>query len=174
MSIQKISAAEAWCKIQQGAKLIDIRNCDEYAREHIEEAQLVPLGEIEGSALADADTECIIFHCKSGMRTQTNAELLARAAGNCSAYTIDGGIEAWKKVGLPVITDRKQPLELMRQVQIAAGSLVLVGILGGILVSPYFYGLSAFVGAGLIFAGISGFCGMAHLLKRMPWNRAMR
>jgi predicted branched-subunit amino acid permease len=59
----------------------------------------------------------------------------------------------------------------MRQVQIGAGSLVLIGIILGTLVAPGFYALSAFVGAGLVFAGTTGFCGMAHLLARMPWNR---
>jgi predicted branched-subunit amino acid permease len=62
----------------------------------------------------------------------------------------------------------------MRQVQIAAGSLVVIGVLLGALVHPGFYALSAFVGAGLVFAGVSGFCGMARLLVLMPWNRALR
>jgi rhodanese-related sulfurtransferase len=73
--------------------------------------------------------------------------------------------------GLPVALDRSQPIDIIRQVQIAAGSLVLMGILLGTFVAPGFYALSAFVGAGLMFAGISGFCGMAHLLALMPWNR---
>jgi hypothetical protein len=72
---------------------------------------------------------------------------------------------------LPVALDRSQPIDIIRQVQIAAGSLVLMGILLGTLLAPGFYALSAFVGAGLMFAGISGFCGMAHLLTLMPWNR---
>jgi rhodanese-related sulfurtransferase len=70
-----------------------------------------------------------------------------------------------------VIADRKAPLPIMRQVQIAAGSLVLLGLVLAVLVSPWFMALSAFVGAGLIVAGISGFCGMANLLLHMPWNR---
>src|SRR5690606_5318800 len=66
-----------------------------------------------------------------------------------------------------------QPLELQRQVMIAAGSLVLLGVLLGYALSPWLFLLSGFVGAGLIFAGISGFCGMALLLQRMPWNRRL-
>ena len=59
----------------------------------------------------------------------------------------------------------------MRQVQIAAGALALLGVLLGALVAPAFFGIAAFVGAGLVLAGVSGFCGMAHLLAAMPWNR---
>ena len=67
--------------------------------------------------------------------------------------------------------DRAQPLEIMRQVQIAAGMLVLAGVLLGVFVAPAFLGLSAFVGAGLLVAGVTGWCGMANLLRIMPWNR---
>ncbi|WP_370515216.1 DUF2892 domain-containing protein [Erythrobacter sp. THAF29] len=59
----------------------------------------------------------------------------------------------------------------MRQVQIAAGILILVGVVLGTLTSPLWYGLSGFVGAGLLFAGVTGWCGMANLLSLMPWNR---
>ena len=112
----------------------------------------------------------MIFHCKSGMRTAGNAQRLA-AAADCQTYILDGGIDAWKKAGLPVAIDARQPIEIMRQVQITAGGLVLLGVVLGTWVAPGFYGLSAFVGAGLIFAGISGWCGMAKLLAFMPWNR---
>ena len=88
------------------------------------------------------------------------------------AYQLEGGLQAWKRAGLPVIADRKAPLPIMRQVQIVAGSLVLLGIVLAVLVSPWFMALSAFVGAGLIVAGITGFCGMANLLLHMPWNRS--
>ena len=84
---------------------------------------------------------------------------------------LEGGLDAWKKAGLPVSLDRSQPIDIMRQVQIAAGSLVLLGVVLGAFVSPNFYALSGFVGAGLTFAGISGFCGMARVLGAMPWNQ---
>ena len=70
--------------------------------------------------------------------------------------------------------DQKAPLEMMRQVQITAGLLVLIGVLLGYIVHPGFFGLSAFVGAGLTFAGTTGFCGMARLLQAAPWNRPVR
>jgi hypothetical protein len=85
----------------------------------------------------------------SGARTAGYADRLSAKAGLCEAYTIEGGLDAWKRAGLPVTADRRQPLELARQVQIAAGSLVVLGVLLGSLVSPWLYALSGFVGAGL-------------------------
>ena len=87
-------------------------------------------------------------------------------------FLLEGGLNAWKSAGLPTQIDRSKPIELQRQVQIAAGSLVLIGVALALTVSPAFIALSAFVGAGLTFAGISGWCGMAKLLGVMPWNKA--
>jgi rhodanese-related sulfurtransferase len=86
-------------------------------------------------------------------------------------YILEGGIDAWKKAGLPVALDRKAPLPTMRQVQIVAGSLVALGTVLGATVAPAFYALSAFVGIGLVFAGVTGICGMERILALMPWNR---
>ncbi|HUH87492.1 MAG TPA: rhodanese family protein, partial [Pusillimonas sp.] len=86
-------------------------------------------------------------------------------------YVLEGGLDAWKKAGLPVVVDTSQPLELQRQVQIAAGSMIVLGTVLGATVSPWFYLLAGFVGAGLVFAGVSGFCGLARVLMKMPWNR---
>lgn len=87
------------------------------------------------------------------------------------AYVLDGGVDAWIAAGLPVLEDRRAPLEIMRQVQITAGSLVVAGVALGVLVHPAFYALAGVVGAGLTFAGVTGFCGMARLLALAPWNR---
>lgn len=104
------------------------------------------------------------------MRTACACDRLA-ARVNGDAFVMQGGLDAWTKAGLPVATNADAPMEIMRQVQIAAGALVLIGVLLGFLVSPAWFGLSGFVGAGLTFAGISGFCGMARLLMLAPWNR---
>jgi rhodanese-related sulfurtransferase len=117
--------------------------------------------------------DVLIFHCRSGARTKDNATRLFAASQNCETYILEGGLDAWRKAGLPVTIDRSQPIDIMRQVQIVAGSLVLLGIVLGVLVAPGFYVLSGFVGAGLIFAGTTGFCGMARFLAFMPWNRRM-
>jgi rhodanese-related sulfurtransferase len=84
---------------------------------------------------------------------------------------VRGGTEAWAAQGLPLEGTESQAIGLERQVRIAAGSLVLLGCLLGWQVHAGFYGLAAFVGAGLVFAGVTGFCGMALLLARLPWNR---
>jgi rhodanese-related sulfurtransferase len=151
-----------------GARLVDVRGADEHARSRIPGAINVPLDEIGRQPLPEGP---LIFHCKSGMRTAANAGRLGEAAGG-SAYVLTGGIDGWHAAGLPVAIDRGKPLEIMRQVQLVAGVLVLTGVVLGLLVAPGFFGLSAFVGAGLTFAGATGWCGMAKLLSVMPWNRA--
>ena len=158
-------------RVRQGhAILIDIREDDEFARRHVPGALSRPLSRFDAVALPEMAGTDVIFTCRSGMRTSVNAERLAAPVGG-TAYVLEGGLDAWARAGLPVEANRKAPLEMMRQVQIVAGSLVLAGVLLGWLVSLYFFGLAAFVGAGLTFAGISGFCGMAKLLAFLPWNR---
>jgi len=148
--------------------LIDIREADEFAREAIPGARNMPLSEL---AACDCPEDIsLVFYCRTGRRTEMAATQLAEWAGR-SISVLEGGIEAWRKAGEPTILDRSQPLELNRQVQIAAGSLVLLGVLGSIFMHPGFIWLSAFVGAGLTFAGLSGTCGMARILMLMPWNR---
>lgn len=168
MTIQTLSPAKTRAAVDGGARLIDIRDADEHARERIAGALNLPLARIGDLA---ADRRPVVFHCRSGMRTATNAARLAAVAGDAPAFILDGGIDAWRKAGHATVTDRSQPLEIMRQVQITAGALVLAGVLLGLFVSPGFFGLSAFVGAGLAFAGMTGWCGMANLLRIMPWNR---
>jgi len=168
MSLTPVSPEKARELIVGGAKLIDIREADEHARERIAIAENAPLSRLDRLDVGRA--RAVIYHCRSGNRTSANAARLAQAAG-CPTYVLDGGIDAWRKAGLPVTVDRRQPLELMRQVQLAAGALVLLGVLLGFLVAPAFFGLAAFVGAGLMTAGATGWCGMARLLVHMPWNR---
>jgi rhodanese-related sulfurtransferase len=170
MPLKTIDPKGAAALLRQGATLIDVREPDERAREHVAGSRALPLSRLREGGGAVAGAGPVIFHCRSGSRTQANAETLA-AAANCEAYLLEGGLEAWKAAGLPVARDAAQPIELMRQVQIAAGSMVLAGVLLGALVSPAFYGLSGFVGAGLVFAGVTGWCGMAKVLGAMPWNR---
>nr|MCV4210432.1 rhodanese family protein [Roseomonas sp. SXEYE001] len=170
--LKTIAPADAARLLRDGAILVDVREPDEHARERIPGATSLPLSRLKEAELAAPGSKPVLFHCRSGARTQGNAPQLAAKAGLREAYVIEGGLEAWKCAGLPVAEDRRQPLELMRQVQIAAGSMVLLGVLLGTAVSPWLYGLSAFVGAGLVFAGVTGTCGLARLLRLMPWNRA--
>ncbi|NNM78549.1 DUF2892 domain-containing protein [Sphingomonas sp. ID1715] len=168
MSLTSISPEKARELIAGGARLVDIREPDEHARERIAVAENVPVSRLD--RLNTGPASAIIYHCRSGNRTASNASRLAQAA-DCPAYVLEGGLDAWRKAGLPVAIDKRQPLELMRQVQLAAGALVLLGVALGFLAAPVFFGVAAFVGAGLMTAGATGWCGMARLLARMPWNR---
>ena len=173
MSLPKISPQQAKLLLQEGAILVDIREPDEHARERIADAKHMPLSRLDEADLSVHRGRPVIFHCRSGARTVGNAPRLAAKAGEeCQAYIVDGGLDAWRKAGLPVVTDRRQPIELQRQVQIGAGSLAFFGTLLGLLASPWFFAVPLFVGAGLMTAGVTGFCGMALVLMRMPWNRA--
>lgn len=152
------------------ARLIDIRESSEYAEAFIPGARLVPLSAIATQDLKDTASpdKPIVFFCHSGNRTAKAADALERLTGG-NAFQVEGGLAAWEKEGLPV-EHGNGPLPLFRQIQIGAGSLVLLGILGSYAWHPLYW-LSAFVGAGLIFAGVTGFCGLGLLLSRMPWNR---
>jgi len=170
-TLTPLSPEEVKARLDAGrAVLIDIREPDEFARSHVPGARSHPLSVWEAAHLTvDPDAD-VVFTCRSGMRTAGACDrLAARVTGD--AYVLSGGLDGWTKAGLPVATDAKAPMEIMRQVQIAAGSLVLLGVVLGFAVAPAFFGLSAFVGAGLTFAGATGFCGMARLLMLAPWNR---
>lgn len=174
--MQAIDAAHAATLAATGALLVDVREPDEFAREHIAGAYPLPTSRLPSThALPVTGRAAVVFHCRSGMRTRTHADALAALVpAGVPAYLLDGGLDAWKLAGQPTVADAKQPLELMRQVQIAAGSLVLLGTLLGALWSPGWLWLSGVIGAGRVFAGASGRCGMARLLRLMPWNRALR
>ena len=171
MSLKKIDPVTLKQRLDAGtAILVDIREADEYAREHIVGARLVPLSGFDRHNLDAEHGKAVVFHCKSGNRTAMNASRIL-AKGFADVFTLDGGIDAWKKAGLPIHQEASAPLEMQRQVQLAAGFLVLVGVALGFTLAPAWFALSGFVGAGLMFAGATGTCGMAHLLQIMPWNR---
>jgi rhodanese-related sulfurtransferase len=166
-----LKPAEVAALVKAGrATLVDIREPDEFARRHVKGALSRPLSVLESAHLKVAPGQDVVFTCKTGMRTGANCQRLADSVDG-QAFVLEGGVDGWTAAGLPVAEDRKAPLELMRQVQIAAGSMVLAGVALGFAVHPGFFGLSAFVGAGLTFAGVTGFCGMARLLAMAPWNR---
>jgi rhodanese-related sulfurtransferase len=169
ISLKPADVAE---RLRQGrATLVDIREPDEYARRHVAGALSRPLSGFEKAHLKIEAGRDVVFTCRMGGRTAANCDRLA-AAVDGEAFVLEGGVDGWAAAGLPLQVDRKAPIEIMRQVQIVAGSLVLLGVVLGFLANPGFFGLSAFVGAGLTFAGLSGFCGMARLLALAPWNRA--
>lgn len=148
--------------------LIDVRTPVEFREAHVAGARNVPLDRLDPAALP-ADGPLVVI-CKSGGRGKLACERL-RAAGRADVVNVEGGTQAWVDAGLPVVRGKKA-VSLERQVRIAAGTLVLLGAALGWFVDPAFVGLSAFVGAGLVFAGVTDTCGMGLLLARMPWNRA--
>jgi rhodanese-related sulfurtransferase len=154
---------------EPGLSLLDVRTPAEFAAIHVPQARNVPLNELDPKAHAPANGQSVYLLCQSGRRATTAAEQFA-AAGFQNAVIVEGGTEAWEKAGLPVARG-KGAISIERQVRIAAGSIVLIGILLGYNVHRYFLGLSAFVGAGLIFAGITDWCGMGLLLAKAPWNQ---
>ena len=168
MTIKTISPAEAHRLIDAGASLIDIRGSDEHRRERIAGASNLPLSQVAPETAA-GDT--LIFHCRSGMRTGLASEQLVGAANGRDCYILEGGIEAWRGAGFPTVKTTGAPIEMQRQVMIAAGALVLAGTLLSLFFAPAFIALPLFVGAGLMVAGITGLCGMARLLALAPWNR---
>jgi len=155
---------------QEQIVLVDVREPGEYASEHIAGATLQPLSKFDPGALPKASKKRVILQCQSGQRSRQAAQKLV-AAGATEVVELAGGLNAWKEAGFPTQCDRTAPISLMRQVQIVAGSLVFTGTVLGAFVSPWFLVLSGFVGAGLIFAGVSGTCSMALLLAKLPYNR---
>ncbi len=172
MTIATISPAELAAS-GQPYTLIDVRSPGEFAAIHAQGAHLVPLDRFDPATLPATPGSAgkpVYFICGSGTRAATAAEK-ASAAGLIGAIVVEGGTSAWVIAGLPVVRGRGA-IALERQVRIVAGALVLIGSALGWFVQPYFYVLSGFVGAGLVFAGITDICGMGLLLAKMPWNRA--
>jgi rhodanese-related sulfurtransferase len=169
----KILATQLNAEIQSGktVSLIDVRTPAEYGEVHIPASQLMPLDRLDAAAIKSAFSHggpCVLI-CRSGKRAEQAYQKL-QAAGCGNLVILDGGVAAWESAGLPVERGAKA-ISLERQVRIAAGLLVLLGVILGTWVQSGFYGLSAFVGAGLVFAGVTDWCGMAMLLAKMPWNQ---
>ena len=169
----KIQASQLNTDLQSGKRvaLIDVRTPAEYGEVHIPGSQLMPLDRLdpaEVKAAAGQAEQCVLV-CRSGKRAEQACQKL-KAAGCGNISVLEGGVLAWENADLPVNRGAKA-ISLERQVRIAAGLLVLTGVILGTWVHPGFYGLSAFVGAGLTFAGITDWCGMAMVLAKMPWNQ---
>jgi len=147
---------------------IDVRTPAEFDEIHIDGSVLHPLGDldaVEVRRMAEGKSACVVV-CRSGKRAAEAARKLRGIPGLC---VLDGGVTAWEEAGLEVARGRKA-MSLERQVRIAAGLFVLTGVVLSVLVNPWWIALSAFVGAGLVFAGITDTCGMGLILARMPWN----
>jgi rhodanese-related sulfurtransferase len=160
------------CRERAGLKLIDVRTPTEFREAHLEIAANVPLDRLDPAAFMsarDGTEEPLYVICQSGGRGRQACDKL-RKEGFTNVFNVEGGMRACIDAGLPVVRGKKS-ISLERQVRITAGSLVLLGIFLAWFVHPAFVILSAFVGAGLVFAGITDTCGMGMILSRMPWNQ---
>lgn len=172
---QTITPSEL-ARLRQAGKqieLIDVRTPVEFREVHVEFARNVPLDRLDPQAIqatrnGTADQPLYVV-CRSGGRGKQACEKF-QAAGILNVVNVEGGTLACEAAGLPVVRGKKA-ISLERQVRIAAGLLVLVGTVLAMTVDKYFAGLSAFVGAGLMFAGITDTCGMGMILAQMPWNQ---
>jgi rhodanese-related sulfurtransferase len=158
---------------ERAVELIDVRTPREFRDCHVDYARLIPLDTLDPRAImtrrSGVTNDPIYLICHSGTRArQACARFHECGYGNVAV--VEGGTAAWEGAGLPVVRGKKA-ISLERQVRIAAGTLVLLGSLLGAFVHPVYIGLAAFVGAGLIFAGITDTCGMAMVLARLPWNQ---
>jgi rhodanese-related sulfurtransferase len=175
MSVSTITPAQLAQLCREGKRidLIDVRTPVEFRDVHLEADRNVPLDRLDPAAVmqarVDATEEPVYVICQAGGRGRQAGEKFQQA-GFSNVVNVEGGTAACVAAGLPVVRGRKA-ISLERQVRIAAGSLVLIGVTLGWFVHPAFFGLSAFVGAGLVFAGVTDRCGMALLLGRMPWNQ---
>ncbi|MEB3173393.1 MAG: rhodanese-like domain-containing protein [Cyanobacteriota bacterium] len=148
--------------------IIDVREPMEFVGGHIPGSRNIPLALLNEAPIPDGP---LVLICQSGARSERGVATLRQRGLAVGIADLEGGMIAWQAAQLPIEKRKGAPLPLMRQVQIVAGGLVLLGVILSQAAAPGWIWLSGFVGAGLMFAGISGFCGMARLLAAMPWNR---
>jgi rhodanese-related sulfurtransferase len=172
MSITNIDSAtlKKWLENDE-AIVIDVREPAENAAESIKGSTLIPLGEICKKSLPEINNKKLVIHCRSGKRSHTACNKILNEDPNCEIYNLEGGISAWIASGNKIQSSGKFFLPLDRQVQLTIGFGTLLGSLLGYFVNPLFFILSGFFGAGLCFAGITGFCGLAIFMAKMPWNK---
>ncbi len=168
----KTITADALRKLMQEREvvLVDVREPAEHKAENISGASLIPLATISHDKLK-SKTAPIVVHCRSGKRSLEACQKLEAQDPTLELYSLEGGIIAWKQAGCAINTPGSCALPLERQLQITAGVLAFTGVLLGALINPWFNALSGFVGLGLTFAGITGWCGTTKILAIMPWNK---
>ncbi len=172
MPIKNVNAKtlKQWLENKE-AVLIDVRETGEAQAKSIPDANLVPLAKVSKNNLPELANKKLVLHCASGKRSSMACQKLLQEDSGLEIYNLEGGIAAWEKEGCGVKISKKFFLPLDQQVQLTIGVGVLSGSVLGYFVNPLFFLLSGFFGAGLIFAGLSGYCGLAMLMAKMPWNR---
>lgn len=160
-----ISVGELRSRFASGQPVVlDVREYPEYAEGHVEGARLAPLSALRRDPSQAGEGGEVLLICRTGRRAREAAALLWDT-GRFDPVVVEGGVDAWRQAGFPLRREQG-PISLERQVRIAAGALVLIG-----LVTPGLGFLPYVVGAGLIFAGVTNSCAMGLLIARLPWNR---
>lgn len=156
----------------QPAYLLDVRTSGEFAAAHVPGATLIPLAELDAAAFCREHTahQPVYVLCQSGGRARRAIEKL-QGAGFNGCVLVEGGTQAWMDAGLPVNRGESKVLPLMRQVQIVVGAVSAIGAALALTVNPKFALIPLVTGGGLLFAGVTGFCGLALVLAKMPWNK---
>lgn len=174
MTDRNITPAQAQEWLASGeAVLIDVREPDEFKAGHIPYALSMPLGGVCDSVrLLNLPTDRkVIFQCLRGARGEQACAVVSKNDLSCETYNIVGGITGWQEAGLPVIMSGAPRLSLFRQVQIVVGALIVLSTVIGFGGASWGFALAGLFGAALAFAGLTGWCGMAILLAKAPWNR---
>jgi rhodanese-related sulfurtransferase len=166
------AALEALLAENPRTRLLDVRTPGEYETVHIPGAYNVPLDNLSEHAheiRADV-SDPVVLVCQSGARARVAEEALRRCSMK-NLHVLDGGVNGWIAADGNVVRGAKR-ISLERQVRMAAGALAAIGGMLALAVNPLFALLPAFVGGGLVFAGVTDTCGMAMVLSRLPYNRA--
>lgn len=156
-------------------QLVDVRSHGEFADGHAKGAKLIPLAELSREQLVDrlgpdvVDNQTLYFICEAGDRARQAVHNLQQQSLD-NLVIVGGGTSAWRNQGLPMKRTSRLP-SLERQTQIAIGGLLLLVLAKGLLIHPLFYALIAFMGIGLITAGVTAKCTLSALLAKMPWNQ---
>ncbi len=155
--------------------IIDVREKDEFKNEHVSRAINLPLSSFPQDApplLENLVDKKIVIMCLSGKRAAMAFDHIKNMPNiNFENYEVyPEGIKGWKNECKKVVAIKDSMISIMRQVQIAAGSLIILGGALGTFINPNFWFISTFIGVGLTFAGITGTCGLAEILRKMPWN----
>jgi rhodanese-related sulfurtransferase len=155
-------------------ELIDVRTPPEFSAGHVRGARNLPLDDLDAAAFCRGracDAPPLYVLCQFGSRA-SRAIAKLEAAGVKGCVLVEGGTQAWIDAGFPVERGTSRVLPLMRQVQIVVGSVSAVGAVLALAVNPWFALIPLVMGSGLLFAGLTGICGLALVLARMPWNKS--
>jgi rhodanese-related sulfurtransferase len=168
----RIQPARLAALLREGGRalLLDVRSPAEYDAQHVVGSTLQPLDTLNPAEWASKNTGAPLYVlCQSGGRASRAAALLAKQGVACCV--VEGGLEAWTAAGLPVERTASGVLPLMRQVQLVIGLVSGTGAALALWKHPLFALIPLFTSAGLVFAGATGYCGLALLMARMPWNQ---